>query len=823
MRTPVRAFSLFAVAGLLAALAPAAVVAQTPTVRVGGNTRIGSDNDPVRGRDVPGMAVNPADPGHIVLVNQDMIAGQCEYHSSFDGGRTWTDGDLAVPPGFTDPPCRTFDSGGYTHINQSVAFGSGQNVYTTFSSQLVPEQPPEDRIRQGDSILVARSTDGGRTFGTAVVAIRGSAESQPYYVRPGIAVEPRPEGDRLYVSAWGLVVTTGGAGGGPGDRRAVVARSDDAGATWAPAVDAQAPGEQVRETTEPVVASDGTVYVGWRNRDPAPATNNISVGKSTDRGVTWTQSRAGVVTGTGISNNGGFPRLDIDRRTNTLYLVYQGLNDGDIDIFFQRSTDGAATWSAPKRVNDDQPNPGKAPQLAPHLAVAPDGRVDVVWFDGRGAFRINGQDPASRGYGDVYLASTRDGGQTFSPNRRITDRSLNNDTGLNAEVGSYIWYGPGVAAIGTDQIRVAWADPRLGGLTTEAQDIYTAVVDIDPAGPPPSEELDKLSPVNFSVLVSQMAYPGGAERVGRNDPSKLVVVNEDDTAGALIGSVLARGFFGPLLLSPSGGLTDELKDEVARFGPAQAYVLGDEEQLSAQVQTDLEERTMTGEVVRLGGSTPAEMAKAAAEAMDLRGEEALEEGDVPAFDTAVVVNPSSGDAAAGAALAASLRAPILFAERDSLPAPTSEVLTSLDVPNTLVVGGPESISDNVMGQLPGARRLGGDDPEAVSLSAAREMLARGLPSNLVYVADASRPRDQAVLGAAVSRLGGLMVATPGADAERALEQVRALRERPIDRVIVARSSSPGLSPFLIGASILLGLVGIGLLVGASLRARRKAT
>ncbi len=207
------------------------------------------------------------------------------------------------------------------------------------------------------------------------------------------------------------------------------------------------------------------MYVGWRNRDPAPATNTISVGKSTDQGVTWTQSRAGEVTGTGISYNGGFPRLAIDRQSNTLYVVYQGLNDGDIDIFFQRSTDGAATWSPPKRLNDDRPGPTKAPQLAPHLSVAPDGRVDVVWFDGRGAYRINGQDPVSRGYGDIYLASSTDRGQTFSANRRITDRSLNNDTGLNAEVGSYIWYGPELAAIGNDELLVLWADPRNGSIT----------------------------------------------------------------------------------------------------------------------------------------------------------------------------------------------------------------------------------------------------------------------------------------------------------------------------------------------------------------------
>ena len=127
-------------AGALAAAMPNAGGAQTTSqaMRVGESRRFGESTDPVRGRDAPAMAVNPSDPRHIVLVDQDMLIGQCDFHTTFDGGRTWTDGHLTAPPGFTTPPCPTFDTGGYTHANQSVAFGSGLNVYTTFSSQLVP-------------------------------------------------------------------------------------------------------------------------------------------------------------------------------------------------------------------------------------------------------------------------------------------------------------------------------------------------------------------------------------------------------------------------------------------------------------------------------------------------------------------------------------------------------------------------------------------------------------------------------------------------------------------------------------------------------------
>ncbi|MCA1674084.1 MAG: cell wall-binding repeat-containing protein [Actinobacteria bacterium] len=822
-----RLLSAAVLAGVIGATVPSAGSTQAPQsgVRVGPNALIGDPEDPLRGRDFPAIAMNPRDSRHLVLVDQDLLTGHCDFHTTFDGGGTWTHGHLTAPPAFTNPPCPTFDSGGYAHFNQSVAFGSGQNVYVTFASHLVPAQPPEARLRWGDAVLVAKSTDGGRTFGTAVVAIPNTPEAQPFFIRPGLAVEATPQGDRVYVTSWGLVVTTGGAGGGPGDRRAVTTRSDDGGVTWAPTVDAQAPGEQVRETTEPVIANDGTVYFAWRNRDLPPATNNITVGKSTDRGATWTQQRAGVVTGTGISANGGFPRMAIDKRSGALYLVYQGTNFGDLDVIFQRSTDGGATWSTPTRVNDDARDSG-AQQLTPNVEVGADGRVHVVWFDRRGGFVIKGQNPASRGAGDVYYASSSDGGATFSPNRRVTDRSLNLDTGLNAEAGSYIWYSPEVLPVGDTEVLVAWADPRNGSLDNETQDIFWSRINLQPTGDRPTQRFEASNRVNFSLAMSQLAYPGGSEPVGRVLPSRIVVVGDDAPAStAVVGAALARGFYGPLLVTPAGGLTDALKDEVRRLRPGGVFVLGSEDEVSASVMDDLEDAGVMQNVVRLDGATPADTAKAAAEAMDQRTDEIKTAGGVGAFDTAVIVNPDRDEATTAAALAAIDRAPVLFTATDSLPAPTADALRALGIGSTLVIGGTESVSDAVLGQLPSPRRLGGEGVEGVSLAVARETVDRGLPSNIVYVTDAGRPFDQAVAGAAVGRLGGLMLAVPKANASRALDRLEASQPGlPVDRVVVATTTgSSGISAVFLVISALLAVAGLVLLFVALARKRSQVS
>ncbi|MFN2388163.1 MAG: hypothetical protein ABR575_00950, partial [Actinomycetota bacterium] len=152
-----RALARRAVA-VASALSVALTVAVSPGsaagagARVGPNSRISSDDRPVRASDVPALAVDPANPKHVVEIEQEFRYESCRYHVTFDGGATWSGGDLRAPEEFPAPFCAEFDSGGYPHVNGTVEFGTGRTVYTAFSV----------RDEGGaDSVLVARSTDGG--------------------------------------------------------------------------------------------------------------------------------------------------------------------------------------------------------------------------------------------------------------------------------------------------------------------------------------------------------------------------------------------------------------------------------------------------------------------------------------------------------------------------------------------------------------------------------------------------------------------------------------------------------------------------------------
>jgi len=591
------------------------------------------------------------------------------------------------------------------------------------------------------------------------------------------------------------------------------------------------------------------------------------VAKSTDGGVTWSSTNLGDVgpapaTAPPPAGSSGYPRMAVDPKNGNLYVVYVGYNFGDLDVIMQRSTDKGATWSPPARVNDDPMGNG-ARQLGPQVFVAPNGRVDVIWLDARTAYP-SAVIPRPAGYGDLYYASSSDGGATFTANRRISDRSVNLDVGLTGRIGSYTWWGPAAAPLGNDAVLFAWSDGRFGNVDNDTNDIMMATLQLGDAGPAEITELPKASPANLSVAVSQFAYPGGSERIGSTFTSKLVVVNKDDVAGAWAGAVLARQNNAPLMVVDGTSLTKEQKDEIKRLSPTGTFVIGDEKAVPQKLVDEITKagvitslapgatttvpatttappttaagaattttiaNTNTGDrakVIRLTGATPADIGKAVAGAIDVRSAE--EKGRaVPGVPGAVVVNAASKESSAAIAFAAGQRYPILFVDKDGVPPATADALNALNVQTTWVIGGPDAISDATMGKLTGAKRLGGADTAATTAAVVKELTSRGLPVNVAFVADESRPVDAAVVGAAVARTGGILVVAPGGTSGAAEEQIKALGlTDQVDQVVVAKSATSGSVPWaLIVVSAILAVAGIVLLDRAARKSRAtKAT
>ncbi|HTN23438.1 MAG TPA: hypothetical protein VL120_05590, partial [Solirubrobacteraceae bacterium] len=87
---------------------------------------------------------------------------------------------------------------------------------------------------------------------------------------------------------------------------------------------------------------------------------------------------------------------------------------------------------------------------------------------------------------------------------------------------------------------------------------------------------------------------------------------------------------------------------------------------------------------------------------------------------------------------------------------------------------------------PNVTRVGGADQYATSQNLLATGAARGLPSNVVYVADGGRRIDAALLGSAAGRMPGQMLLTPGASAAAAQSTLTTLGFGPaVDRVVSA--------------------------------------
>src|SRR5262249_34257033 len=115
----------------------------------------------------------------------------------------------------------------------------------------------------------------------------------------------------------------------------------------------------------------------------------------------------------------------------------QGTPLDQANVVFSRSTDRGLTWQpmfslgglAAPVLNDD--NDGQLPtgsvddvvsgQALPHLTVDAQGNLAIIWYDTR-------RDPANHRL-DVFGSVSTDGGQSFSPNLRLTDVTFDASAG----------------------------------------------------------------------------------------------------------------------------------------------------------------------------------------------------------------------------------------------------------------------------------------------------------------------------------------------------------------------------------------------------------
>ncbi|HEX6595412.1 MAG TPA: hypothetical protein VF045_00650 [Acidimicrobiales bacterium] len=484
----VRRLAMLAAAGAMLVAQGAAQAADEPLRLTKPVNATKADLNPQRTYSPPGFAVHPDNPKIIVGGFIEFRARQCGLIRSTDGGETWRilDSNPAIN---TQPYCQAANS---NIFHAPVAWGRDGTLYLATHAW-------DETTRTQTSIILARSEDMGDNWTTVFARdARTTKDADQENDRPvtGLYVD-RESGseDTVYVLYRRAYTNRTAPNAFP--QHPVVAISRDGGRTFEEPVSALGnpyASEQVRQqgltsrttattapgatTTIPPEGSaaaeplrvdnfgassngqgitaddDGNLYVTYMSEiaNVSGAPRAIVVSKSTDQGRTW----QGVLARPFSYENAQNPRIAWTPgggANGTVHVVWEWRHPAELntyaDVGYIRSTDGGQVWSEPRRIADDDPTKLFGKYL-PEIKVAPNGRLDAVWWDLR-------DDPGIRGM-DVYYAYSEDDGVTWSKNYRITDQTIDRRFGVwgnNFDQNSP----PSLASVNEYAI-IAWDDTR---------------------------------------------------------------------------------------------------------------------------------------------------------------------------------------------------------------------------------------------------------------------------------------------------------------------------------------------------------------------------
>lgn len=273
------------------------------------------------------------------------------YKLSTDGGVTWgSDVRLTNNASLSQAP------------NVSV---SGQSIHVVW-----------DEYRDGNyEIYYKRSTDGGLSWGADTRLTNYSAASNA----PTISVS----GANIHV-VW--------VDERDGNPEIYYKRSSDAGVSWS--TDTRLTNNIYYSSSSCITVSSAVVHVVWEDkRDGGNA--ELYYKRSTDGGLNWgTDSRL-------TNNSANSEAPSVVASGAVIHIVWQDERDGNLEVYYKRSTDEGVSWSADARLTNNI-------HVSAQPSVASSGTiVHVIWEDTRdGDYEIYYKlDPTGNPVG-LYLTGT---------------------------------------------------------------------------------------------------------------------------------------------------------------------------------------------------------------------------------------------------------------------------------------------------------------------------------------------------------------------------------------------------------------------------------
>jgi hypothetical protein len=361
----------------------------------------------------------------------------CGFSYSTNGGTSWAAESFAPFTSFTNDPnvpgAGVFPIAGDPVVVWNPAFGTFDVVCQAFGLQagkinlLASTFDPTKAKPNADQNFSYGAGIGGAPAWTAPVTIttgtsngtqKGSKGKFPDH-EAGVVdtgTGPGHQFGRLYV-AWAQF---DGSGRAPIE----LAYSDDNGSSWTGPVTVSDSGHQSDQDATPRVGPDGAVYVSFINgpNEKSLKGNSAMIAKSTDGGNTWGASYVAAPIPTPMQSlpnalyRGGTDVTSaVDPVTGDVVVVYDDASTGTLNEYAVHTTTPGdlGRWSGPVRVQ-----PSGQTQFFPWLSAAPNGRIDLVYYD-----RCDPNDVLTC----VTLSSSTNDGATWS-SVRVLDQGFDGDT-----------------------------------------------------------------------------------------------------------------------------------------------------------------------------------------------------------------------------------------------------------------------------------------------------------------------------------------------------------------------------------------------------------
>ena len=409
----------------------------------------------------PALAVDPTNRRFVVLAHrQDAPEFGCGLQVSGDGGLGF------VPAN----PVPALPDGAERCYAPEVAFDRSGTLYFLFIGLHGQGNNPM-------GVFLTSSTDNGRTFAPP----RQLLGPSNYQVRMAI---DRSTGDRGRMHLVWLHAANDDLLGGlpPEDNPVLASHSDDGGKTFTAPVRVSDPARPRSLAPALALGPDHRVHVTYYDlRDDVRDYQGLE-------GPAW-DGEWSVVATTSLDGGRTFgPSVAVDDRVappgrvmliytmapptvaadedGNLFTAWWDSRGGNPDIYLSRSTDRGQTWSEPLRVNDDP----AGDQYLPRVAVAPGGRVDVLYLDRR-------NDPANN-RNDVYYAYSTDGGRHFGPSAKVTTATSDTRVGQRYQTpaaAGLFEFGNRIGLVSTRAGALgAWPDTRNSAIGGADQAVFTA-------------------------------------------------------------------------------------------------------------------------------------------------------------------------------------------------------------------------------------------------------------------------------------------------------------------------------------------------------------